>query len=185
MSEPNSLFAKIKINKNKFDEFLKSKPEKPILDNNWLEWWNSKEMYGKAELTQTQVRNYDEHTNEEIINGWKNEKQSLTFSDYDLENEIWHFGIIMFTENYFEMIPGLAFIKSISKFRDNNSDDFAIIYDYFFGDDYVCAYINYQNEEGFFDNKIQQKSDINSTVLEYTEDYLRKKWDEFAKDFED
>lgn len=181
MSEPNSFFAKIKIKKDKFDEFLKSKPEQPILDNNWLEWWNSKEMYGKTELTQDKVYNYEEQTNEDIINGWTNAKQSLTFSDYDLENEVWHFGIIMFTENYSVMIPGLAFIKGVSKYKDDNSDDFAIIYNYFWGDNSVCAYINFKNKESPFDNKAHTKQDVNSENLKYSDSYLNIKWEEFEK----
>ena len=180
MSVPNSLFAKIKIKKDKFTEFLQSKPDQPKLDKNWLDWWNSKEMYGKSELTQTQIYGYDDPTNADIINGWTNAKQSFTFSDYDAENEIWNFGIIMFSENYLEMIPGLSFIKSVASFKDDNSDDFAIIYNYFWGSNDINAYVEFKDNESFFDIKTKEKSDILPKILEYTENYLSKKWDEFA-----
>ena len=181
MSEPNSLFAKIHITKDNFDNFQKSKPMTPKLDNNWLEWWNSKEMYNKTDLQEKNLYCYDEPTNDSIINGWKEAKHSLTFSDYDLENEIWHFGIIMFSQNYTEMIPGLAFIKSIAEFKNENKEDFAIVYNYFGGDEDVCAYVNYENGKGLFDKKIQLKTDIHLDVLNYTQEYLSKKWDEFAE----
>ena len=138
-------------------------------------------MYGKTDLEERKLYCYDEPDNEAIINGWKEAKHSLTFSDYDIENEIWHFGIIMFSQNYNEMIPGLAFIKSVSEFKKENKEDFAIVYSYFEGDKFVCAYINYENGEGLFDNKIQNKTDINLDTLKYTEEYLSKKWDEFAE----
>ena len=177
MSEPNSLFAKIHITKDNFDNFQKTNPKTPKLDNDWLDWWNSKEMYGKTELKE--VYTYDDPTNESIINGWKDAKHSLTFSDYDLENEIWHFGIITFSEHYTEMIPGLAFIKSVAEFKTENKEDFAVVYNYFWGDNYVCAYINYENDKGLFDNKIQTKSELNPNSLKYAEEYLSKKWEEF------
>ncbi len=181
MSEPNSFFAKIHITKDNFDKFLKAEPETPEFNNDWVEWWNSKEMHDKTDLQENNLYCYDDPNNETIINGWKDAKQSLTFSDYDIENEIWHFGIIMFSENYNEMIPALAFIKSVSEFKKENKEDFAIVYDYFGGDKYICAYINYENGKAPFDNSIQLKTDINSDVRKYTEEYLSQKRDEFAE----
>ncbi len=181
MSELNSLFAKIKIKKEKFDEFLKSKPEQATLDNDWLEWWDSREMYGKTDLTRDELFKYDDPTNEDIINGWINEIRSFSFSDYDAENETWHFGIIFFSQNYSDMIPGLAFVKSVSKFKEIDSDDFAIIYNFFWGDD-VCAFINFKDNKSYFDSKIQRTSDISSEIIKYADTYLHKKWEEFADD---
>ena len=94
MSELNSFFAKIHIKKDKFYEFLTAQPSQQLLNENWIAWWGSKEMYGKHELTQEQIYIYSAPTNGEIINGWKTYEQSLTFSDYDEENEIWNFSTI-------------------------------------------------------------------------------------------
>lgn len=181
MSEQNSLFAKIHITKSNFDAFLKAKPITPELDNDWVEWWNTRVMYGKADLQQKDLYCYEKLSNESIINGWKEEKESVTFSDYDSEKEIWHFGIIMFSENYYEMIAGFAFLKSVAGFKNENKEDFAIVYNYFWGDKHVCAYITYENGKGVFDKIIQTSSEINLDTLKYTEEYLNKKWDEFAK----
>lgn len=181
MSELNSLFAKIHISKENFNAFMNAKPTEPKLDNNWLAWWDSKEMYSKTELQEGSVYCYQDPSNEVLINGWKETKQTYTFSDYDLKNEIWHFGIIMFSENYSEMIPGLAFIKSDAEFKQENESDFAIVYSYFWGDEGCNAYINYENGKGLFNTQIQNKSDVNSEILQYAEDYLTKKWGEFAE----
>ena len=94
-------------------------------------------MYNKTDLQEKDIYCYDEPTNDSIINGWKEAKHSLTFSDYDLENEIWHFGIIMFSENYTEMIPGLPFIKSIAEFKNENKEDFSAV---------VCVQKGFVNE---------------------------------------
>lgn len=185
MSELNSLFAQIHITKNNFETFLKAKPTEPKLDENWVQWWNSKEMYNKSELQEKDMRCYEEPTNELIINGWIEAKESLTFSDYDAKNEIWHFGIIMFSENYFEMIPGLAFLKSVAEFKNENTGDFSIVYNYFWGDEDVSAFINYENGKGLFDNKVQSKSDVNNQSLKYTDAYLTKKFEELGENYAD
>ena len=185
MSEPNSLFAKIHISKDKFDAFLKAKPKQPKLNDNWLEWWNSKEMYNKSELQEKNLYCFEEPTNELIINGWIEAKETLTFSEYNLENEIWHFGIIMFSENYFEMIPELAFLKSIDEFKNEDENDFTIVYNYFWGDEDVNAFINYKNGKALFNNKILSKSDVDIQSMKYTEEYLTKKYEEISKEFED
>lgn len=185
MSEPNSLFAKIHITKNNFENFLKAKPREPKFNGNWSEWWNSKVMYNRVDLQEKDIYCYKDSTNEAIINGWKGAKHSLTFSDYDLESEIWNFGIIMFSENYLEMIPGLAFIKSVDEFKTENSEDFAIIYSHFWGDEDVYAYINYENGIWQLDNRIKNKTDVKEESMEYAEEYLRKKFDEFGDLFKE
>lgn len=186
MSELDSLFAKIHITKDNFDAFLKTKPTHPHIDNNWLEWWDSREMYSKTELKENNLYCYKESTNELIISGWIEAKKSMTFSEYDVENEIWYFGIIMFSENYFEMIPGLAFIKSIDKFLTKNKKNYAIVYDYFWGDDdTVMAYINYENGIGLFDAKIKKKSDIEKEIMEFTEAYLQIEFEKLSSEFDD
>ncbi|WP_439490688.1 hypothetical protein [Algoriphagus sp.] len=179
MSEPNSLFAKIKIRKERLHHFLKSKPTNPQLNENWLEWWNSKQMYGKKELTQTDLRCYDFATNEAIITDFVNDPRTYSFSDYDEESETWYFGIMLFTENYFEMIPGLALIQSISKFKEFDSTDFAIIYNFFWEDDIIDVLMIFEKDHAIFDTMINAKADLNPDILLLCNTYLEKKLNEF------
>jgi hypothetical protein len=181
MSEPNSLFAKIHISKENYDAFLKSNPQSSTLDKNWLDWWESKEMYGKMELTQTYIYCYEDPTNEAIVNGWLNAKQSFTFSDYDAINEIWHFGIILFSENYLEMIPMLVFFKSLAPYIKND-DSFVVVYNFFWGGNEVNAYLTYKEKEGWLDKTVQTKLDIDAKQLEYANEYLAKKLEGFSND---
>ncbi|WP_394774750.1 hypothetical protein [Flavobacterium sp.] len=181
MSELNSFFAKIHITKDNFDSFLNSKPKMPTLNSDWLEWWNLKEMYNNEDLQEGNLYCYEGSTNESIINDWLESKQSLAFSDYDIKNEIWHFGIIMFAENYLEMIPGLAFIKSVAEFKTENKDDFAIVYSYLWGEEEIDAYIKFENKDSFFDVEVISKDDINAIFMKYTDSYLDKKMEDLTQ----
>ncbi|MFD1164202.1 hypothetical protein ACFQ2C_01140 [Sphingobacterium daejeonense] len=50
MSEPNSLFIKVKISKENLNAFLNARPKSSTLNSNWLEWWDSRMMYSKPDL---------------------------------------------------------------------------------------------------------------------------------------
>ncbi|WP_099708361.1 hypothetical protein [Flavobacterium sp. 9] len=57
-----------------------------------------------------------------------------------------------------------------------NSEDFALVYSYLWDDIGLHPYINYKDEIGVFDNKIQTKKDMNPDNLKYAGEYLEKKW---------
>ncbi len=179
MSEPSSLFVKIKIRKERLHHFLTSKPTNSQLNENWLEWWDSKQMYGKKELTQTDLRCYDFATNEAIVADFVNDPRSYSFSDYDEQSETWYFGIMLFTENYYEMIPGLALIHNVSKFKEFDSTDFAIIYNFIWEDDMINALMVFDEDQAILDAKINTKADLNPEILILSNAYLENKWEEF------
>ncbi|AXT58180.1 hypothetical protein D1815_21330 [Aquimarina sp. AD1] len=185
MSELNSLFVKVKIKKNKLDDFLKSKPKQLKIDANWVAWWDSREMYGKNELSQDNLSSYEQPDNQSIVDTWKNNKRSGGFSEYDSENGIWNFGVVFFGENYYEMIPGLGFIKSIADYIEHDIGNFAIVFDFFWGSNEVNALIDFNKEKGCFKPTAKVKSDINPESLRYAEIYLNKKTEEFSKAHED
>ena len=41
--------------------------------------------------------------------------------------------------------------------------------------------MNFENRKGFFDNNIQLKTNLNTGNLNYIENYLTKKYEEFEK----
>lgn len=185
MSEPNSLFARIHISPEKFEVFLRAAPKIPSLDHEWLAWWDGKEMYKKSHLQEKSMRAYSVSHNEAVISTWRGEKDTATFSDYDAANSLWHFGIIFFSENYLEMIPGIAFIKSVEDFKDAHEEDFALIYNYFWEDDSVAAYLRYPNNKSILIAQAQKKADIPTEILDYTETYLNQKYEYFRKKYSD
>lgn len=181
MSEHYSFFAKMTIKPEKFAEFLTAKPEQPILDSRWREWWDSLEMYGKIALTQSNLQAYYAESNQAVIATFQDDRSFSGFSDYDEATASWHFGIMLFSENYLEMIPGLAFIKSAAKYKENVSGDFAMIYDYLWGDGVVSAYIDFVGQEGVLSSTIQKTDAVVPHILQYSNDYLSTKLEEFQQ----
>ena len=185
MSELNSLFIRVKIKKNKLDDFFKSKPNKPKIDVNWTEWWNSRKMSEKIKLSEDNMSCYEQPNNQSIVESWVNDKRSGGFSEYNAENEIWNFGIVFFGNNYFEIIPGLVFIKSIAKYIEYNSNNFAIVFDFFWDGNEVSTYTDFKENKSYFKPEVKIKSDISSEKIKYAEAYLDKKVQEFSKTYED
>lgn len=181
MSELSSLFVKIKITKKQFENFLTSSPQKPELNNNWTEWWNSRDMYHKTNLSTESLYAYDENDNKSIIEGWLQAEQAFAFSDYDQAAEEWRFGIIFFSENYSEMLPMLSFVLSMEKYATESKDNLAIVYPFYWGDSQVLAYINFEGEKALLNSKIQTIADVDPEILNSVAEYLTKKSDEFLE----
>lgn len=184
MSELSSLFCKVKITKSQLEKFLNASPEKPELNGNWLKWWDSRQMYSKMALTAELLRSYHDDSNQEILNGWMEYKQAMAFSDYDETAEEWHWGMMFFSENYLEMLPMFAFIISLEKYVSESAENMAIVFPFFWGDNGVHVYINFEEGKAILSPTVQTTYDVNPEILNYTKEYLNKKWDELAKDIE-
>jgi hypothetical protein len=181
MSQPNSLFAKIKISKEQFVAFLKAAPEQPAFDNDWSDWWNSRQMQSPKPLSESDLAIYNKKDNEAIINWLEGDLESMTFSQHG--NGYWHFGVLMFGETYRDMLPAIAFLKSVASFKDDSSGDFATIYDYYWGGNAVPVYIEYHNGKGILKQKVKSKSAMPVENLKYANQFLLLKWNEFREKF--
>lgn len=179
MSEPSALFAKIHISKEKFAEFLKGKPAKPSIDDDLLAWWESRKMHSKSALTEKCFFENTLPTNEEVINSWKEEVETITFSDYDPVQELWIYAINLFSQNFLEILPTLIFLKSVESYKQANDDDFAMVFDYFWGDEGVMAYMAFPNNKFKLDSKIENTAELPQEQLEFAINYLDKKRAEF------
>lgn len=177
MSEPSSLYAKITISPENYEHFLASAPAVATSQTGWTEWWNSKIMHDKAELTENLLATYryQNQSNQEVINHWLNADQSYSFSEYDRENQTWHFGIIWFTQNYLEMIPLLSVIRGIANFKEEHESDFVIIYSYFWDQGQINACLKFNSGNSEF----LEKPDAED--LQNADYYLTKKWHKFAE----
>ena len=184
MSELSSLYCKVKIKKSQLEEFLKSPLEKPQLNKNWLDWWDSRRMYSKMELTSELLRAYNDNTNKEVIDGWIEYKQAMAFSDYDETTEEWHWGMMFFSENYTEMLPMFAFIISLEKYVTESPENMAIVFPFFWGDNDVSAYIYFENGKALLSPKVQSTADVNPDLMNKTTEYLNKKWDDLSKEMD-
>nr|WP_294783860.1 hypothetical protein [uncultured Flavobacterium sp.] len=184
MSEPSSLYCKVKITKSQLEKFLNSPPEKPELNNNWLEWWESRDMYSKMDLTPELLRCYNDKSNQEVLDGWMKYDQSMTYSDYDETTEEWNVGIIMFGENYLEMIPMFAFIISLQNYIIESPENKAFVFPYFWGDRGVHAFIEFKENKAILNPNVQSTEELNPDLLNNAIEYLDKKYDELSKNME-
>jgi len=183
MSEPCSFFLRASIEKAQYLKFMQAKPSQPLVNDNWLEWWNSREMCNKSELNQT-IKAWDSASNQDIVNGWLAAKNTLAFSEFDEAKNTWAFGIIMCSENYSEILPLLVFCESISPYKLCASHDFAIIYPYLWGDDHVMAYMTFA-QEGALLSRAKSVTDIAKNHLETAASQLGEKWKAFEAKMND
>src|SRR6218665_4070039 len=102
MSELSSLYCKVKITKSQLEKFLSSSPEKPELNDNWLKWWDSRQMYSKMAMTSKLLYSYENDKNEGIINDWINDKEAMAFPYYHKKTEERDWGRMFFRETYLE-----------------------------------------------------------------------------------
>lgn len=184
MSEPISFFAKIHISQKNYDAFLKAKPVSPILNDNWISWWTAKEMHSKKQLTQEDLMSLENHytNNQEVIERWIGDSEAygdnFAFSNYDATNETWHFGIIFYSANYFDMLLCMAFVKNIETYKLVKDNDFAILYDYYWSGNEISALLTFNNNECIIDNAVQSKMDIKFELFEVAENYLNMLWND-------
>ncbi len=184
MSELSSLFCKVKITKSNLENFLNSAPEKPELNENWLNWWESRKMYSKMPLTKELLRSYNDKSNQEVLNDWMDYKQAMSFSDYNETTEEWHWGMMFFSENYIEMLPMFAYIISLEKYVTESTENMAIVFPFFWGDNGVHAYTYFEKGKAILSPSVQTTDNIKSEMLQDIKEYLNKKWDDLSDNME-
>ena len=183
MSELCSFFLKASIEKAKYLEWMQSKPAQPHVTDNWLEWWDSRQMCGEPKLA-NHIRAWNEATNQAVVNGWLDAEETMAFSEFDEASSTWEFGIIMCSENYTEILPLLVFCESIFPYKTFSPHDFAIIYPYFWGDSNVMAYMTFA-QEGFVLSLAESVEDVAKDHLEYASSRLGEKWKVFEAKMRD
>lgn len=170
MSEPCSLFAKVHISQMQLDNFFAAPPWQPAITQDWRDWWDTRQMYSKSALTEIPC-----YANNRV-DAWLEDPFHMAFSNYDPAQELWHFGIIQFTENYIEMLPMLALLHHLAAYKKPDDDDFALIFNYFYGDCEVNASIRYSGQTARLNPKAEHKTDIAPAHLQYATDYLDQQW---------
>ena len=185
MSELSSLYARINIKAENYNKFLSDRPKQPRLDDNWTNWWSSRKMYGKRILEADDLYAYNDASNKEILDGWKNASHSGTLYEYDAATQTMKIGIVFFSENYGEMIPMLAFLLSLADYKEYNDDDFIIIYPYFWGDKVLNAFITFAGKDALFDIQKDSITDVASEKLNEAAEYLVRIAGELSAQYED
>jgi hypothetical protein len=62
-------------------------------------------------------------------------------SDYDEATETWRFGMLQFSENYYDFLEHLPLFRAVDRFKDRPGVDFLLVYNFLISpDDYVVFF---------------------------------------------
>lgn len=180
MSEPCSFILRVSIEKEQYLKFMQATPSEPKINQNWLNWWDSRDMYGGKLEFPSEVNSWAHYpSNKSIVDEWLSLKDTMAFSSYDEVEGVWDFGIIFCCENFYEILPLLFFCESVAAYKSFCSKDFSIVYPYFWGDESVMAYMIF--EEGVSTLHLASSTvDIAKEHMDYAVSKFDEKWDELS-----
>ncbi|QHS63579.1 hypothetical protein [Chitinophaga agri] len=144
MSEPRSLYIKLRISKENLESFFRDAPAKAPVDEQWEAWWNSREMYSRSKLIE--IPAYSDDTNLEALRRWQDDGIETLSTELNEDGE-WTYTIMMFSQNYFDILPMLNLLKSMERHLAPDDTGDAIIYDYIWGGGDVMAHIRYEGQQ--------------------------------------
>lgn len=163
MSELKSLYVKIKTKKENIERFFQDKPAAPVLDKDWTSWWDSRKMYSQSPLTAIPFYQ-KQQTNRAVFDFYLKDPQTGTIEEQKEEQGEWEFSILSFSENFYEILPMLAWLRSIATYLDAEDEGVAIIYDFVWGSGSVMAHVGFAKQQAAL--KLTKKtSEIDPNVL--------------------
>jgi len=148
MSQLNSLYVRISIQKDKFEQFLEAKPLAATVDEDWTSWWDSRDMYGKKPLSE--IHFYQKDANREVLATTANECRIGKDEQMEEGSEEWTFCVVFFSENYEESLAMLSWLRSIAPYMDPDGEGVALIYDFFWGSGLVMAHLVFKGQDVSF-----------------------------------
>ena len=174
MSELNSFFLRVSIDKAQLDEFLQAKPSTFVVTDNWRDWWDSREMYGDSSIDD-EIGALPLPSYEEFVKAWTTDEEAFAFSEFNADANTWDFGIILCSENYDDILPLIAFCANLAPHTRPSADNFAIIYPYFWGDSELMLYLTF--EDGKAEPSLANEVDeVEQEHLDCAEERLHEKW---------
>lgn len=142
MSEPSSLYVRAHLSKDAYARFLKSRRVGPQVFDDWMVWLKDVELASgqpsAALIDEVAQGLADDHgTVEEGIQGWCDSDWSFAKSVYDEKSGLWQFGVLQFSENIYEYLAYLPFLRAVSMFQEHAQGDFLLVFPYIWSPD-VC-----------------------------------------------
>lgn len=137
--ELDTLYISIQIEKEKLHAFFAAEPIQAIIDENWRQWWDSRQMYHK--ITLETIPSYSKRRIRDVLDDVLKTNAYGATEHYDDEHQHWTFTALHFSENYQEILPMLALFKQLGTYTESG---FALIFDWMWGGDTVMAYIDFK-----------------------------------------
>ncbi|TWV93982.1 hypothetical protein [Chitinophaga pinensis] len=182
MSELRSLYVSIKTKKENLERFFNASPQKPVVDQDWITWWDSREMYSKSALDE--IPFFNSATNGAILASYKDNPQTAGTEIWDAAAGTWTFDILFLSENYLEIMPVLAWLKGMAPFLEEGDEGVAIIYDYFWGDKDVMAHLAFKDQQATF-KLTSHTSKLDKQVLAAADATLQLAYDRMSELYKD
>ena len=142
MSEPNSLFLRVRLSKQAYERYLAS----PCADardfSDWMDWLGKVKMSG-GPFAPEKIREIGERSSKrttgEDIHAWTRDDWAIGKSDYDAATETWRFGILQFSLNYYEFLEYLPVLRAVDRFKDRPGVDFLLVHNFLWTPDYYIV----------------------------------------------
>ncbi|MCF6405184.1 hypothetical protein L3C95_19935 [Chitinophaga filiformis] len=148
MSEPRSLYLKIKTKRENLQRFFNEKPVAPEVDQDWTSWWDSRKMHSRSPLTKVPIYAWAK-TNRGLIDSYLSDPETGT-RERETDKGEWELAVAFLSHNYTEILPMLAWVKSISAYLEAGDEGVAIIYDYFWGSGSVMSHVVFAGQDASF-----------------------------------
>lgn len=165
--EQDTLYINIQIEKEKLDTFFAAKPALVNIDDNWQQWWSSREMYSKTALKA--VPAYPKLHNREVVHELLKDSFFGAAEKYDEGEQRWTFAAINFSENYYEILPMLTFLMQLGSYTNSGH---ALIYDWMWGDETVMAFVEFRAGQAWLEMATEH-AQIAPDILEEADSYLQ------------
>ncbi|KKO89231.1 hypothetical protein AAW12_24280 [Sphingobacterium sp. Ag1] len=165
--ELNTLYIRVQITKKNLATFFLAKPSPEEPDENWREWWHSREMYSKTALET--IPAYAKQSYRDVVDELLHDRFFAAAEHYDEDKQCWTFMALNFSENYHEILPMLAFIKQLAKFSEEGH---ALIYNWMWGGESVMAFVQIQYGQALL-HPFTKSAQIAPDILADIDNYLQ------------
>ena len=128
MSEQNSLYAKVHIDKEQLNKFLNAKITPITNIDKWMQWLKNMEYSGS--IGQKDIESltfYNCITNQDFFDIYFAATRIFPFQEYNTARKYWEVSILYFSENVFDYIRLMHIISTMAAYK-SETVDFAIIY---------------------------------------------------------
>jgi hypothetical protein len=144
MSEPDSLYLRVRLSKQAYQRYLDSVCADARDFSDWMDWIGKAQMYGKG-ITESDIREIAERSSKrktsEEIDAWASDAWNIGKSEYDDATETWRFGMLQFSENYYDFLEHLPVFRAVDRFKDRGGVDFMLVHNFLFSpQEYVVLF---------------------------------------------
>ncbi len=135
MSEPSSLYMRVKLTEKSFETFKNSTPVTPSYYSDWQPWLSAQKFYGQ--ITDAEIQGMAHYPdNIKSVNDYlslllQDVYTRPSHSRYDALSNTWTLCIMGLSENYRDFILALSILRGVEKYKDMADEDFILIYPYF------------------------------------------------------